>query len=128
MVKLTDPIGDFLTRIRNASSVGKKTLLVPHSSFKEDIAHIMLKKGYLEKVEKKEGQLVITLAYRGSVPAISEIKEISKPGVKIYRKSNQIEAPFGGAGITIVSTPQGVMSHIEAKKKGIGGEVIAQIW
>lgn len=128
MVKLTSPINDLFIRLKNAGLAKKREVKVPYSSLKETIAKLLLKEGYLAKVDKKEGELIIELSYKGKDPVIIGVKNISKPGIRIYRKAKDVKVPLGGAGTTIVSTSKGIMSHTEAKKKGLGGEVLAEVW
>ncbi|MEN3184305.1 MAG: 30S ribosomal protein S8 [Atribacterota bacterium] len=130
----TDPIADMLTRIRNASRAGHPTVTVPASRLKIEIARIMREEGYIQdyKVIAKEGNkrdLVIELKYgprRERV--INGLRRISKPGLRIYAKKDEIPILFGGLGTVVVSTSRGVMTGKEARKLGIGGEVLCFIW
>lgn len=124
------PVGDFITRIKNAAFARKTEISIPYSRIKEEIAKVLVKEGYLSEVtrDKENNLLKVTLTYKEREPLVSGAKNISKPGVRIYAKSREIPTVPGGIGITIVSTPVGVMSDKQAKKKGLGGEVIAQIW
>lgn len=130
----TDPIADMLTRIRNASRAGHPTVTVPASRLKIEIARIMREEGYIQdyKVITKEGNkrdLVIELKYgprRERV--INGLRRISKPGLRIYAKKDEIPILFGGLGTVVVSTSRGVMTGKEARKLGIGGEVLCFIW
>lgn len=130
MVKgvITDPVGDLLTRIRNAAQARHREVSVPYSKLREAVARVLKKEGYIAGVKKKEQTLVLELAYKRRKPIISGIKNVSKPGLHIYRKANKLPSPLGGAGIAIISTPQGVMSSREARKKGLGGEVFGEVW
>lgn len=125
---ITDPVGDLLTRIRNAAAVKKREVVVPYSKLREDIAKVLKKEGYAFSVKKEKADLKIEIAYKRRRPLITQVKNISRPGVRIYRKASKIREPLGGAGITIISTSQGVMSGKEAKKKGLGGEVLGEVW
>ncbi|MCS7242073.1 MAG: 30S ribosomal protein S8 [Candidatus Caldatribacterium sp.] len=130
----TDPIADMLTRIRNASRAGHPTVTVPASRLKIEIARIMREEGYIQdyRVIAKEGNkrdLVIELKYgprRERV--INGLRRISKPGLRIYAKKDEIPILFGGLGTVVVSTSRGVMTGKEARKLGIGGEVLCFIW
>ena len=130
---MTDPIADMLTRIRNANSVGHKTVDVPASRMKKAIVQILLDEGYIEDFEviedNKQGIIKVTMKYGADKErVISGIKKISKPGLKTYAKANEIPRVLGGLGIAIISTSKGVISDKEARKLGIGGEVICYVW
>lgn len=130
----TDPIADMLTRIRNASRAGYPTVTVPASRLKIEIARIMREEGYIQdyKVIAKEGNkrdLLIELKYgprRERV--INGIRRISKPGLRVYAKKDEIPILLGGLGTVVVSTSRGVMTGKEARKLGIGGEILCFIW
>lgn len=126
----TYPVGDFVTSIKNAALAHKTQVSVPYSNMKEQIARVLVKEGYLSEItkDKKENLLKVSLAYRDREPLVSGAKNISKPGVRIYAKSREIPFVPGGIGVTLVSTPEGIMSGNQAKKKGLGGEIIAQVW
>ncbi|PJE69149.1 30S ribosomal protein S8 [Candidatus Shapirobacteria bacterium CG10_big_fil_rev_8_21_14_0_10_38_14] len=130
---MTDLIADMLTRIRNGYLARKKQVAVPYSKIKEAIAKIMVKKGYLEKFERRETKderrsLELTLKYDGKDPTITEIRRVSKPSVKVYQKAKQLRSVNADLGIKIVSTSAGLMTGKEAKKKNLGGEVICEMW
>ena len=127
-----DPIADMLTTIRNAQAVLKPTVSIPFSGIKFQIANIFLKKGLVEKIEKKgtktKKAIEITLKYEEKVPLISGLKRISKPGQRIYLGARQIKSVKGGYGIAIISTSKGLLTDKEARKQNLGGEVICEIW
>ena len=133
---MTDPIADMLTRIRNANQAYHETTSMPHSKIKVHIAEILKEQGYIagfEVREPAEGEvgktLTVTLKYgTDRQRAIAGLRRISKPGLRVYAKSNDLPRVLGGLGIAIVSTSQGVMTAREARKRGIGGEVIGYIW
>ena len=130
---MTDTIADMLTRIRNANSAGKETVSMPTSKKLVDIAKIMKEEGYIADFEVEDGDprgtLVITLKYGPkNARVIRGIKRISKPGLRIYAGKDELPRVLGGLGTAIISTSQGVMADRDARKKGIGGEVIAYIW
>lgn len=130
---MTDPIGDFLTRIRNGYLARKKTVEVPYSRIKEKIGQILVKEGYLGKMQTEgrrpqEKNLVLTLRYRKKEPALERIKRISKPGSRIYAQRDKIPPVRLGFGISILSTSAGMMTDKEARKRKVGGEVICQVW
>ncbi len=128
-----DPISDMLTSIRNALAVKQHAVIVPFSNLKYEIAKILEEKGFIEKVEKRGRKtkriIEITLKYdENKVPAISEIKRISKPSQRIYRNFREIKPVKGGYGIEIISTSKGLITDKEARKQRVGGEVICQVW
>jgi small subunit ribosomal protein S8 len=129
----TDPISDMLTRIRNATAVHKSTVSVPYSKMKHSLAEVLSKEGFIGAVTV-EGSTAptktinIVLKYVGDEGVILGIKRVSKPGQRIYAPVDEIPRANGGMGITILSTPKGVMSDREARKQKAGGEVLCQIW
>ena len=130
---MTDTIADMLTRIRNANSAGKENVSMPTSKKLVDIAKIMKAEGYIADFEVEDGEprgtRVITLKYGAkNARVIRGIKRISKPGLRIYAGKDELPRVLGGLGTAIISTSQGVMADRDARKKGIGGEVIAYIW
>lgn len=129
---MTDPIADMLIRIKNASMARKKAVVVPYSKVKEKVAMIMQQEGYVGSIEKKEegirSYLVIELKYINKRPVITNMRRESKPGLRKYVAKDAIPNVLGGIGISILSTSSGIMSGREAKKKGIGGELICTIW
>ncbi len=128
---MTDPIADMLTRIRNASLVHKKEVSVPFSKIKLAIANILVRTGYLEKVEeKKDGHayLLLTLKYESRAGVIHSIKRISTPGHRKYVKADAISKVLNGFGVAILSTPKGIMSDAEAIQNKVGGELICEVY
>ena len=131
---LTDPIADMLTRIRNANTMRYKTVEVPTSKIKVQIANILKEEGYIvdykiEKREKGDDMIVLTLKYgQNKERVITGLKRISKPGLRVYAKSEEIPRVLNGLGIAIISTSKGIMTDKEARKEHIGGEVLAYIW
>ena len=129
----TDPIADMLTRIRNANSSKHKTVDVPASKMKLAIADILFKEGYIRSFEEisddVQGTIRIVLKYdeKGN-KVIEGIKRISKPGLRVYASKEDLPQVLNGLGIAIVSTSQGIMTDKEARKVGLGGEVLAYIW
>lgn len=128
----TDPIADMLTRVRNASAVGKNEVRLPSSKLKQTVAEQLKKAGYLEavKVEKAKPQdeLVITIFAEGSAPVFTEIERVSKPGRRVYAGASDIPKVKNGRGIVIVSTSKGVMTGVEAIKQRLGGELICKVY
>ncbi len=136
---MTDPIADMLTRIRNASAVKKREVVLPMSKVKYNIAQILEQEGWVAKVEiiKSQGEknnsfvfdeLKIVLKYKNNKSVISSLKRISKPGCRVYVNKNKLPRVLNNLGIAIISTPLGVMTNKEARKKGVGGEVICEIY
>lgn len=130
---LTDPIADMLTRVRNANSAGKETVSMPSSKKLVEVARIMQEEGYIASYQVIAGEpratLEITLKYgEKKAKTIRGIKRVSKPGLRIFAGKEDLPRVLGGLGTAIISTSQGVMADRDARKKGIGGEVIAYIW
>jgi len=129
---MTDPIADMMIRIKNALLARHAEVVVPHSKIKIAIARILKESGYVKNVTikklKPQDEIVIELKYVGKMPAITQVKRISKPGRRVYKSFNQIPKALGGYGITIISTSSGVMLDNTARQKKIGGEVICQVW
>ena len=130
---MTDPIADMLTRIRNANTVGHETVEIPASKMKKAIAEILKEEGYIADFEMieddKQGMIKVTMKYGANKErVICGIKKISKPGLKVYAKANEVPKVLGGLGIAIISTSKGIVSDKEARKLGVGGEVICYVW
>ena len=129
---ITDPIGDMLIRIKNANQRKHRTVPMPHSNKKEVIANILKSEGFIVdyKVTGKgiEKEIVITLKYKGGLKAITGVKRISKPGLKVYAAAKDLPQVLTGFGTAIISTSQGVMTDRAARKANVGGEVIAYVW
>lgn len=129
---MTDPIADFLTRLRNAIKAKKIIVEVPASKMKIDIARILLQRKYIDSYEviedNKQGILRIRLKYVQGKCAISGLKRISKPGLRIYKDAKSLDRVLNGLGIAIVSTSRGLKTDGEARTENIGGEVICHIW
>ena len=132
-MQITDSIADMLTRIRNANSAKHDTVKIPASNMKKAIAQILLDEGYIKgfKVEDdgKQGVIEIALKYGPNKQrVITGLKRISKPGLRIYARKDQLPKVLNGLGIAIISTSRGIMTDREARKQGVGGEVLAYIW
>jgi len=130
---MTDPIADMLTRIRNANMVRHEKLEIPASNIKREIAEILKREGFVRDVEyiedDKQGIIRIFLKYGvNNERVITGLKRISKPGLRVYAKSNEVPRVLNGLGIAIVSTSQGVLTDKEARQKQAGGEVLAYVW
>lgn len=125
---MTDPIADMLTRMRNALKAKKTEVNIPTSKLKFEIAKLLVKEGWVETVKEKDNNINITFKYEQGNPAISSLKRVSKPGCRIYTKHNEIPIVLGGLGIAVISTPKGIVSSNEARKKGVGGEILCEIY
>ena len=130
---LTDPIGDMFSRIRNGQMRSLNSINIPSSNFRQSILKILKDEGYIkdfyiEKSEHNKIILKINLKYFEGTPVIKEIKRISKPGRRVYSRANSIPKVMNGLGLAILSTPQGVMSDAEARKKNVGGEIICRVF
>jgi small subunit ribosomal protein S8 len=129
---MTDPVCDMLNRIRNAQAVLRETVEVPFSNLKYEVAKILEKKGFIAKVEKKGRKMKriieIALKYDTNQPVISGLRRVSRPGQRIYKKTKEIKLVKGGYGVAVISTPKGLMTDREARKKKLGGEIICEIW
>ena len=129
---VNDPIGDMIIQIKNAAMAGRRDVMLPYSGVKMALAQTLLKEGYITTVEKigeaPKFQLRMTLAYQNDTPVVTNVKRKSKPGMRVYIGKHEIPMVVGGMGIAILSTPKGIMTGKEAKKLGIGGELLCEIW
>jgi len=129
---VTDPISDFLTRIRNASKAKKVKVEIPSSKMKAGLTEILKKNGYIYdyKIDEDSKQNVITvlLKYTDGAPAINGLKRISKPGLRIYKKSDELPRVLNGLGTAVISTSKGLLTEKEARRQDTGGEVVCYIW
>jgi len=130
---MNDPIGDMLTRIRNAAMRGKSTVMCPGSKLRAWVLDVLADEGYIRGYEKVTGEnghpaLEISLKYFEGAPAIREMKRVSKPGRRVYASVNDIPSVRQGLGVSIVSTPKGVMSDASARAANVGGEVLCTVF
>jgi small subunit ribosomal protein S8 len=125
---VNDYLSDLVARVKNGYHAGRETIDVPDTKAVAAVAAVMVKTGYLKKMEKGDDGLVLTLKYENKKPVMMGIKRISSPGGRIYSSIKDIKPVWGGLGITILSTPKGMLSSREARKLNVGGEVICQIW
>jgi len=129
---MTDPVSDFLTRIRNAAKAKHKRVDIPASNLKKAIAQILLEEkfiaGYTVLEDGKQGVLRIQLKYNNGRPVISGLRRVSRPGIRLYRPVTELPRVLGGLGVAIVSTSKGIMADHKARKEHVGGEVLAYIW
>jgi small subunit ribosomal protein S8 len=131
-MNMTDPIADMLTRIRNATMARHTRVLVPASNMKVAIAQILKEEGYVRDFDvvkdNPQGTIRITLRYVDRRPVLTQLKRVSKPGLRVYTRRDAIPRVRGGLGTAIISTPQGVMSGRQAYQQGLGGEVLCYVW
>lgn len=130
---VTDPVGDFINRLKNAQAVGHKTVAVPYSKLKEAVAAKLVTKGFLtdaaKKQKKGEDVLEVVLAYSPTgTPKIHNVERVSKPGRRLYAGAAEITSVRNGHGSLILSTPKGILSDDEARKEGVGGELLFKVW
>ena len=129
---MTDPISDFLTRIRNAASSGAQEVFVPFSKMKSELSRILQEEGYLWSHELDTSaahpRIKLKLKYQGKAPVVRSLTRISKPGLRKYVSCDEIPRVLGGLGISILSTSRGIMTGARAKKAKVGGELLAQVW
>lgn len=130
---MTDPVADMLTRIRNANIAGHAMVEIPASKMKKNIAEILVKEGFIKSYEviEAENQDIIRVQMKygaNKAKVITGIKKISKPGLKVYAKADEVPRVLGGLGIAIISTSSGLITDKEARKLGVGGEVICYVW
>ena len=129
---VTDPIADFITRLKNASDARKTVVALPYSTLKESIAVALEKAGYIKAIEKKGKKvnktLEVEIVYVNDEPRINGVDRISKPSRRMYQKSKDIRAFKSGYGNVVYSTPKGILLDIDAKKLKVGGEVLFKIW
>ena len=135
-MSMTDPIADFLTRIRNGIMAAHETVEIPSSKLKKELARILREQGYIESFETTEGRpgaagerIVVTLKYtENRTSVISGIRRVSRPGQRTYVDAKHVPKVLGGMGTAILSTSHGVMTGHDARKAGVGGEVVAEVW
>jgi small subunit ribosomal protein S8 len=130
---MTDPIADFLTRLRNANSAYHDEVVLPHSKLKANIAEILKREGYIARYRREQGDksknLVVELKYGPNRErSIAGLRRISKPGLRVYAKSTNLPKVLGGLGVAIISTSTGLVTDRQANKQGVGGEVLAYVW
>jgi small subunit ribosomal protein S8 len=132
-MSLSDPLGDMLTRIRNGQKAGKATIVSPASKARANVLEVLKREGYIRGYEQSDGEsggteLRIELKYHEGHPVIRDISRVSRPGRRVYSKVTEIPRVFNGLGISILSTPRGVMSDNEARAANVGGEVICRVF
>ena len=131
-MQITDPIADMLTRIRNASSAKHATVDIPASNMKKAIAEILLQEGYIKNYQLVndgiQGVIKVTLKYNSSEKAITGLRRVSKPGLRVYAGADELPYVLRGLGVAIISTSKGVMTDKKARAANVGGEVLAFVW
>ena len=132
MSTLTDPIADFLTRLRNAATSHRADVKLPHSKIKEEIARILKEEGYIAEYEVDNSTrpvvIKVTMKFVNRTPALTGIKRVSKPGLRKYIGADEVPRVLGGMGISIVSSSRGILTGRQAKRENIGGELLAIVW
>ena len=132
-MSMSDTLGDMLTRIRNGQTTNKKVVDTPASRFRKNVLEVLKREGFIRNFEEKEMRpginfFAIELKYYNGKPVISEIKRVSKPGRRVYSSIKNLQKTYNGLGISILSTPRGVMSDNEAREANVGGEVLCTIY
>jgi small subunit ribosomal protein S8 len=131
-MNMTDPIADMLTRLRNASAVRHTRVIIPASNMKIAIARILKEEGYIADFtvarDTPQGSITCTLRYVDRRPVLTQLKRISKPGLRVYTRRDSIPRVRGGLGTAIISTPRGLMTGRQAYQQGLGGEVVCYVW
>lgn len=125
---MTDLLSDFLTRVKNGYMARKLEIDGPLSKLVLSVAKILEEEGYVEKISTKERTIKVVLKYTNKKPLMENFKRVSKPGVRVYVGYQEIKRPFGGLGVSIVSTPGGVMTGSKARKLKLGGELLCHVW
>lgn len=125
---MVDIVADGLIRIKNGYLVGKISVTVRFSKLILRIMKLLQKEGYIESVKQDKGEVVVTLKYNGRVPAMTYVKRVSVPSLRVYKGVKNLPRVLNGLGIAIISTPKGVMTDSEARKQKLGGEVLALVW
>jgi len=129
-MSMQDPIADMLTRIRNGQTAAKKTVAIPASKLKKAIAEVLVEEGFINSFSVEESTIptmTVELRYYQGRPVIDDLKRVSRPGLRIYKKADQLPKVIGGLGIAVVSTSKGVMTDRAARKAGHGGEIICTV-
>lgn len=131
-MRVTDPIADFLTRIRNAVKAKKVVVEIPSSKMKLGLADILKRNNFIDDYfvieDNKQNILKIHLRYHNGIPAITGLKRVSTPGLRVYKKKDELPRVLNGLGIAVISTPKGLLTDREAKNQSVGGEVVCFVW
>ena len=132
-MSMSDPLGDMLTRIRNAQRIGKATVVTPASRLRRGVLEVLIREGYIRGYTEREvrpgiKEFVVELKYYNGKPVIQEIARVSKPGRRVYSGIKDLRKVYGGLGISILSTPKGVLSDNDARAANVGGEVLCRVF
>lgn len=125
---MMDPIADALIRVKNGYLSGKISVSLRYSKLILNLMKLLVKEGYIEHVEKSDRQIMVTLKYVSRKSAITDIKRVSKPSLRVYKGVGQLPYVLSGLGIAVISTPKGIMTDKQARKSNVGGEVLALVW
>lgn len=125
---VTDGVADLLIRIKNGYLSKKEQVVIPFSKLNLAICKLLTKQSYLENIKQEDTKILVNLKYGGRRPALTNVKRISKPGLRVYKSKNDLPKVLNGLGIAIISTPKGIMTDQEARKEGLGGEIMAFVW
>lgn len=125
---VNDSVGDALIRIKNGYLVLKQEVTIPYSKLVLNLCQLLVKEGFIETLEKKERDIVVKLKYEGRSPALTDIRRVSKPSLRVYKGVKRLPRVLSGYGVAIISTPKGLLTDKEARKNGVGGEVMAEVW
>lgn len=125
---MNDPVADALIRIKNGYQVGKKSILVRYSKLIWSLVKLLEKESYIESAKQKDRHIEVTLKYTSRKPALSDIKRISKPSLRVYKGVKDLPRVLNGLGMAIISTPKGLLTDRQARKQKVGGEVLALVW
>lgn len=123
-----DPVSDALIRLKNGYQIGKKSVLVKYSKLILKLMKLLKEEGYLESVSEKDREIEVLLKYNSRKPAITDVKRVSKPSLRIYKGASNLPYVLNGLGIAVISTPKGLMTDKAARKAKLGGEVLALVW
>lgn len=123
-----DSVGDALIRIKNGYMVGKQSVSLKYSKLVVNLMKLLQKEGYLQDVSAKKREIEVSLRYKERKPAITDIKRVSKPSLRVYKGCSQLPTVLNGLGIAVISTPKGLMTEKQAKKLKVGGEILAFVW
>lgn len=125
---IMDPIADALIRIKNGYLIGKQSVTVKFSKLILQLVKLLEKEGYVQKVGQKDKEIIVTLKYTGRIPALTDVKRVSKPSLRVYKGVKALPIVLNGLGIAIISTPRGIMTDRQARRQKVGGEILAEVW
>lgn len=125
---MNDPVADALIRIKNGYSIGKVSVVIKFSKLIWKLMKLLQKEGYLSEARQNKGEIIVTLKYNSRIPALTDIKRVSKSSLRVYKGVKDLPRVLNGLGIAIISTPKGLMTDKEARQLKVGGEVLALVW